>query len=271
MPRHHLVRRPHVKGLVRPCSVVHADGIGYGASGCDEVQLAVVEEPGVLHRVVHPLGKRVVQRVARLRHADPRLDGHEHPHIFLGGVLHAPVRVVYQPRDIYAEVSIASDGHCQGPCRAVRRQRLMEAPPHNVAREGIREQGKVAEALAATNIGDVGHHQVSRAPGHQSGGGVQQVGIDAVVVVGVRRPRLAALPAQHQPVGAEDVEETVAAKRELHPEVLTAKLQKLPTARLRKVARSTDVVAVKHHARDEDVFLAVLVFMLVLAPSGYAK
>ena len=267
MPRHHLVRRPHVKGLVRPCGVVHTDGIGYGASGCDEVQLAVVEEPGVLHRVVHPLGKCVVQWVARLRHADPRLDGHEHPHILLGGVLHAPVRMVYQPREVYAEVGIALDGHRQGPCRAIRLQRLVEAPAHYVAREGIREQGKVAEAVAATDIGDIGHHKVSRVPGHQFWCGVQQVGIDAVVVVGVRRPRLAALPAQHQAVGTEDIEETVAAKRELHTEVLTAKLQKLPATRLRKVVRSTDVVAVKYHARDEDGFLAVPLFMLVVAPS----
>ena len=222
MSSHHLVWCLHTKGLVRPCGVVHSDGVGYGAFGGDEVQLAVVEEPGVLHRVVHPLRQCVVQWVARLCHADPCLDGHEHPHIFLGGVLHAPVRVVYQPRKVYAEVGIALDGHCQGLCRTVRFQRLMEAPSYYVAREGVREQGKVAEALAATDIGDVGHHKVPCVPGHQLGGGVQQVGIDAVVVLGVRRPRLAVLPAQHQPVGTEDVEETVAAKRELHAEIQPA-------------------------------------------------
>ena len=267
MPRHHLVWRLHPKRLVRPCGVVHSDGVGYGTFGGGEVQLTVVEEPGVLHRVVHSLRQRVVQRVARLRHADPRLDGHEHPHILLGGVLHAPVGVVYQPRDIYAEVGIAPDGHRQGLCRAVRLQCLMETPAHYVACEGIREQGQVAEAVAAIDIGDVGHYQVPCMSGHQFGGGVQQVGIDAVVVVGVRRPGLAALPAQHQPVGAENVVEAVAAKRELHAEKQSAKLQKLTAASLRKIVRGTDMVAVKHHARDEDGFLVLLLVMLVVAPS----
>jgi len=195
--RHHLVRRLHAKGLVRPRGVVHADGIGNGASGSDKILFAIVEEPGVLHRVVHPLGKCVVKRIARLCHADPRVDGHEHTHILLGGVLHAPVRVMYQPRDAYAEVGVALDGHCQGPCRAIRLQRLVEAPAHYVACESVREQGKVAEPIAATDICDVGHNQVTRVLGHQFRGGVQQIGVNAVSVVRVRCPWLAALPAKH--------------------------------------------------------------------------
>ena len=76
---------------MRPCRVVHVDGVAYGASAGDEVQFAVVEEPGVLHRVVHPLCQCIVQRVARLRHADLRVYGQQHLHIVLRGVLYATV------------------------------------------------------------------------------------------------------------------------------------------------------------------------------------
>jgi len=90
-------------------------------------------------------------------------------------------------------------------------------------------------------------------------------------VAGVRRLGPAALSAQHQTVGTQHVVETVAPKRELHTEILSAEFQKLTAAGLRQVVRSTDIMAVEHYARDEDGLLVFLLVMLVVAPSGYAK
>ena len=267
MSRHHLIWRFHVESLMRSCGIVHADGILYGGACRDEVQLAVVEEPGVLHRVVHPLGQCIVQRVARLRHADLHIYGQKHLHILLRGVLHAAVRVVNQLRYVNAEVGIAFDSHLQGLQRTVRLKRLMEAPAHDVAAVGIRQQRQVAEALAAIDVGNVGYHQYPCAFCHQLWRGVQQVWPDAVIVVGIRRSGPVAFPAQHQSVGTQHVVETVAAKSELHTEVLFAEVQKFAATRFWQVVRRTDIVAVEHYARDEDGLLILLLVMLVVAPS----
>ena len=147
----------------------------------------------------------------------------------------------------------------------------MEAPAHDIAGIGVRQQRQVAEPLAAIYISNVGHYQLSCISGNQLRSGIKQVGPDTVVVVGVRRPRPISLPAQHQPVGPQNVVEAVAPKGKLHAEVLPAKVQKLAAAGLRQVVRSTDVMAVEHYARDEDGLLVFLLVMLVVAPSGYAK
>ena len=143
----------------------------------------------------------------------------------------------------------------------------MEAPAHNVAAVGIRQQRQISEALAAIDIGDVGHHQLPGISGNQLWRGVQQVGPDAVLVVGVRRPGSVALPAQHQAIGTQHIVETVAPKRKLHAEILAAEFQKLTAASLRQVVGRTDIVAVEHYARDKDGFLVFLLVMLVVAPS----
>ena len=90
-------------------------------------------------------------------------------------------------------------------------------------------------------------------------------------MVGVRRLGSVALPAQHQTIGTQHIVETVAPKRKLHTEILLAEFQKLTAAGLRQVVRRTDIVAVEHYARDEDRLLVLLLVMLVVAPSGYAK
>lgn len=142
-----------------------------------------------------------------------------------------------------------------------------ESASDNVAAVGIRQEGQVAESLAAVYVCDVGHHQHSCTSCHQLGRGVQQVGPDAVVMDGVRRPGPVALLAQHQAVGAQNVVEAVAPKDELHAEVLTAEFKELTAACLWKVVGRTDVVAVEHEARDEDGFLVFVVNMLVIAPA----
>ena len=143
----------------------------------------------------------------------------------------------------------------------------MKAPPHDVAAVGIRQQRQVAEALAAIDIGDVGHHQYTRTICNQFWCGVKQVGPYAVLMVGVRRPGLVAFPAKHQAIGAQHVIETVASEGELLPKVLSAEFQKLAAAGLGQVVRGADVVAVEHYTRDEDRLLAFLPVMLVIAPS----
>ena len=136
-----------------PSRIVHVDGAGNGAACGDEVQLAVVEEPGILQRAVHTLGHRIVQRVACLRHADLCLDCKEHLHVLLRGVLDTAVGVVHHAGDADAEAGEALDGHRQCLCRAVRLKRLVEVPSHNVAAVGIRQQRQVAEALTAPDVG----------------------------------------------------------------------------------------------------------------------
>ena len=93
--------------------------MAYRAAASDEVQFSVVEEPGVLQRVVHPLGQGIVQGVACLCHADLCTDAQQHLHVLLRRVLDTPVRVVYQSGGVDTEACIALDGHRQRPCGAV--------------------------------------------------------------------------------------------------------------------------------------------------------
>ena len=53
-------------------------------------------------------------------------------------------------------------------------------------------------------------------------------------------------------VGSQYIVETVATKSKLHAEILFTEFQKLAATGLRQVVRRTDIVAVKHYARDED-------------------
>lgn len=128
----------------------------------------------------------------------------------------------------------------------------MEAPAYDITAVGIRQQRQVSESLAAIYVGDVGYHQYACTPDYKFWRGIQQVRPDAVVVVGVRRPGPVSLLAQHQAVGSQYIVETVATKSKLHAEILFTELQKLAATGLRQVVRRTDIVAVKHYARDED-------------------
>lgn len=80
-------RRSHAESLVQPDIVVDVDGPAYHAFHLGEIHAVAVEEPPVLYGVVHPLGQCVVQRVARLRHAEGRLHAAQGVDVFLRAVL----------------------------------------------------------------------------------------------------------------------------------------------------------------------------------------
>ena len=69
----HLHRSPHVYGLMGSHPIVIVNGLVYLLSGLSEVHPLTLIQPSVLHRVVHPLCQRIVQRISRLRHADARM------------------------------------------------------------------------------------------------------------------------------------------------------------------------------------------------------
>ena len=84
---HLFVWSAHVEALVRTQRVVCLHGTVHSPGEFHEAEPFRIEQPSVLHRVVHALGKCVVQRVARLRHAYLYAFGLKYLHVFVTAVL----------------------------------------------------------------------------------------------------------------------------------------------------------------------------------------
>ena len=159
--RKNLRRCTHAEGTVRSCAVIHTDGVVDTDACLFECKFTVVEEPAVLKGVVHPLGKCVVQRVARLRHAYAYSVLLQQTGIFRRGVLHAPVRVMYHAGDVYAAPGIRVKCHAHGRCRSFGVERPVKTVSDDVPAVGIGYEREVCEAFAGADISYVRNYQTA--------------------------------------------------------------------------------------------------------------
>ena len=123
----------HAQALVRTHGVIELHGPGEEFLYLPESLVLSLEEPAVLHGVVHSLSQCVVQRVARLRHAYPHAEAFEQTGVFVAAVLDAAVGVVYQAFRGQALAGVEVSGHPHGPDGAFAAERGAECPAHDEA------------------------------------------------------------------------------------------------------------------------------------------
>ena len=213
-----------------PCRVIHRDSVANGLDGVLVSEVLIGIWPFVLHRIVHPLGHCVVQRVSALCHADAYLVCLQQIRILERGILDAPVGMVDEFLDADAVAPIECQPHLESLQRPFRLQRQAQAPAYDVAAVAVRQQRQVEKPFTVTNVGDVGHGHLPAGPCHELWCRVQQVPVDMEMMAGVCRTGTILFPAQHQAIGAQNVVEAVTANLELVAKILTAQYQKLSTA-----------------------------------------
>ena len=228
--------------------IVHLDGTRHRLRGFFESLLLGRDIPRVLEGVVHPLCQGVMDRIARLGHADAAVLRAEQLCISGRGVLHASVAVV--DHVVGVDVVLLKEVEClvERTHAAFHLQGGVQAMADNASAEGIGEQRQVGEATAIGDVGDVRHDQVARSLGL----GVEEVIVLVIGMVRVRSARAITALAEHQVIGTEQGAEAVSSDVELLSEVLFAQEEELPKARLREVLLAAQVLAIEHNARLED-------------------
>lgn len=110
--------------------VVQFDGFLCEAPDLLQTFVFCTEEPSVLERIVHPLGRSVVQWVSALCHAYLYSKRFEFVDVLIATVLHAAVGVVYELREFDIILSVEIDGHREGFHRTLSLKSRMQAPTH---------------------------------------------------------------------------------------------------------------------------------------------
>lgn len=232
-------------------------------------QFIAVEEPSVLDGIVHALGKCVVQRISRLRHADTYALLLEPAHIARGAVQYAPVGMMYQLLRRDTVRAVEGQGHLQSLQGAIGIKRGMHGIPYDQARGRVGDEREVGPAGICRHIGDVAHHEFAASLRNKPGLGVEQVGIDVEGMTRIRRAGTSAV-AHHQSVETEHIEALVTADGHLPAEALHAKRVQLAHSRTGKLVL-TDPAAIQDDAGTEHVKLRLDVLMTVITLSADAK
>ena len=207
---------------MRTSRIVHLNGTRHRLRGFFEGLLLGRDIPRVLEGVVHPLCQGVMERIARLGHADAAVLRTEQVGVSGRGVLHASVTVV--DHVVGVDVVLLKEVEClvERTHAAFHLQGGVQAMADNASAEGIGEQRQVGEATAIGDVGDVRHDQVARSLRLVLGLGVEEVIVLVIGVVRVRSARAITALAEHQVIGTEQGAEAVSSDVELHSEVLLA-------------------------------------------------
>ena len=150
---------------MRTSRIVHLDGMRHRFCGLFEGLLLGRDIPRVLEGIVHPLSQGVMERIARLGHADTAVLRTEQVGISGRGILHTSVAVV--DHVVSVDVMLLEEVEClvERTHAAFHLQGGVQAMSDNASAEGIGEQRQVGEATAIGDVGDVCHDQVARSPG----------------------------------------------------------------------------------------------------------
>ena len=106
------------------CRVIHRDSVANGLDGILVSKILIGIWPFVLHRIVHPLGHRVVQWVSTLCHADTYLICLQQVRILERSILDASVGMV----DEFLDADAVAPIECQPHLPSVSNVRLRHHP-----------------------------------------------------------------------------------------------------------------------------------------------
>ena len=144
-----LHRREHVHARVRALVVVDAHCRGHGQPGRSEVRVHRLQEL-LLEYAVHPLGQRILQRVAALRHGDGDVPPLQQPDIPLAAVLDTPIGMMDQ---ITLQGAVC-ERHFQSPHASPGGKVLAEKESDDLAAVGIGNKAQVGKALLQVQVGN---------------------------------------------------------------------------------------------------------------------
>ena len=197
----------HTDAHVRPLSVVEANDTFQNTSAFVPCRYRHLVEPLYLQYPVRPFGDGVFQRISALCHADADSILIQFRDIFVAAVLASSVGVVDEPArdvDVYR-----GKRHPESLQRIFRLQRRAYRPADYLVGIGISDEGQITYALAGLHISYIAHPYLIGMGWYHI---LYQVGIFAIVVVGVRRPVVPpSLQTYHETVAAEKFDEGISA------------------------------------------------------------
>ena len=170
-----------------------------------------------------------------------------------------------------APASVEVKSHQKRLYRSRGFQTPVQAPSDDIAAVTVCQQRQIQEAVPISDVGDIGHSHLSAGRRLELGRGVQQVLVDAELVMRESRSDTILFLPKHHTVGAKYIVETVSPNREPITEVLAAEHEQFTAAGLGKTVLRTHPAAIHYNAGNQDTILRIFLNMLVITIAADAK